>query len=1654
MFQKLNSFILLLFVGLFSTQNIQAQYGNEWINSSQSYYKIPVAETGIYRLSYETMTTAGLPASTVNPASFQLFHRGIEQAINVVDGGDGVMNTGDYILFYGEKNDGTQDSKLYADPQQNLNPYYNLYSDTTAYFLTWGTTLGKRIEQKNETATTNASYFWQESLLSLSELYVNGQNYSRGSNNETWLSDFDAGEGWGSSVINTGNTRNFTLPILNVSTTSGQQAQAEIRLAGRSASGPNASLLINSNNIGLLSPSPSFKSTATYNLNFSPNLMGGTEVQVGVQVNLQSLSVGYIKLRYPQNLDLSNQDNTYLYVPATGTPGSATGFVLQNVPTGTVVYDISNEDVRQLQGNVTGSQISFVVPDSENERKLYLSTSFLNAEISPVNFQNLDPSLFDYLIVSHKQLRQSIANSSDVIQEYADYRSSVAGGSYEVAIWDIDILYDQFNYGEKSPLAIKNMAKYFFDNGTPQFLLLIGKGISFPNYTYFIGNPRQDATFYALDLVPPGGYPPSDVVYTTNIDPAFPQAPAIPTGRINATQAQEVLNYLNKVKEFEAVGNQPWKKDFVHLSGGNDEAEQQILRNYVDFFKTIAEGDFLKADVITYSKQTNEAVELINIAEEVNEGVGLITFFGHSAKTITDIEIGFASDDLQNYNNKERYPTILANGCELASIFYDVETLSEDWIYTADRGAIAFIGHSLVGFTIPLRRYSTFFYEYAFTDLNYIGKPIGNITQKIIQSYPVGINELDVSHTQQMILQGDPAIAVTGGNQVDYTVLSENTSLQTFDGSAVNASADSLSLQIAVANLGIALDNSFSVSVTRTLENGNIEQYFSSTNYEAIEATDTISFTIPFTAAAQGFNRFEIEVDYLGEISELDELNNIGIIDVVIPGAKVKPLLPANYAIVGNSTVKLSTIINEDVNPERQVIIELDTSYTFNSAAKTSITLPASQLTSWEASLLPNTSDTITYYWRSNYEDAINNPEALWGESSFTHIAGSNEGWGQMDFPQFRESDLELVLNNIFQKKWTFDGVQKSIEIETFGTTYPGDLTSESVIYYDGIPLSIGGVFCSDNTIRLVRFRQQNGDVQLVFGSNACGRLPSLVNIYDNNQILSENRLNTYIDAIPDGDYVALFTTGNINFDSWSNDLKNKLGELGANTTGFGPINTLANGHPYILFGQKGAGVGTAQEIISPSVSAPTSRKISLDTGIDFFAEEGKIISTVIGPASSWQSLHHTIVQETNDAVELDLIGTDLNGVSTTLQANITNTSLDLTSIDANQYPFLQLELTLKDDVDLTPAQLNNWFILYQGVAEGFLNKETIGIENYQISDKQEGETFDLEFAFENIQNVNYLADSLEVEYKIINQTQANTVTRTVKIPTPQANGTVRFSTTIETLGLAGENELQVFVNPRIVPEVAYDNNILVVPFTVIEDEIPPFVEVVVDGRQVLDGEIISPTPIINIRLTDNNPFIPVADTSGVTILFKKDCEDCEYEQLRYSSPNVRWVNQDGVTDVEYEPEKLEDGIYRLQVQGRDASNQLSGNNTYEISFEVINESSITHFYPYPNPFSTSTRFVFTLTGSNIPNRMKIQIMTVSGKVVREITKDELGPIHIGNNITEYAWDGRDEFGDQLANGVYLYRVLMDTDGQGFEHRTTAGDQAFKQGYGKMYILR
>jgi len=280
------------------------------------------------------------------------------------------------------------------------------------------------------------------------------------------------------------------------------------------------------------------------------------------------------------------------------------------------------------------------------------------------------------------------------------------------------------------------------------------------------------------------------------------------------------------------------------------------------------------------------------------------------------------------------------------------------------------------------------------------------------------------------------------------------------------------------------------------------------------------------------------------------------------------------------------------------------------------------------------------------------------------------------------------------------------------------------------------------------------------------------------------------------------------------------------------------------------------------------------------------------------------------------------------------------------------------------------------------------------------------------------------------------------------------FDAKFYSLEYFGDNLLTVFMNPRIQGEQLYENNILQANFTVLPDNVNPVLDVAFDGIKIMDGDIISPTPLISIQLRDENKFLVRQDTVGINMYLSK-CDSCERVRLNYDGQNVQYfASQDNNFRLEYRPERLEDGKYTLSVDAQDESGNRAGAEDYKVNFEVVNKSSLTHFYPYPNPFSTKMHFVFTLTGAEVPDDIRIQIMTITGKIVRTITKDELGAIRIGDNVSDFTWDGTDEYGDKLANGVYLYKVDIRDNQLSFEHRETAKDNLFKKNIGKIYIMR
>ncbi|HRD39317.1 MAG TPA: T9SS type A sorting domain-containing protein, partial [Bacteroidia bacterium] len=124
---------------------------------------------------------------------------------------------------------------------------------------------------------------------------------------------------------------------------------------------------------------------------------------------------------------------------------------------------------------------------------------------------------------------------------------------------------------------------------------------------------------------------------------------------------------------------------------------------------------------------------------------------------------------------------------------------------------------------------------------------------------------------------------------------------------------------------------------------------------------------------------------------------------------------------------------------------------------------------------------------------------------------------------------------------------------------------------------------------------------------------------------------------------------------------------------------------------------------------------------------------------------------------------------------------------------------------------------------------------------------------------------------------------------------------------------------------------------------------------------------------------------------------------------------------IKYPFSELSEGSHRLSLKVWDVQNNSS---TAYTDFVVAKsaEMALTHVLNYPNPFTTKTQFFFENNQCCQSVKVNIQIFTISGKMVKTISENVYNE---GFRSPGIEWDGKDEYGDKLAKGVYIYKLSV-----------------------------
>jgi hypothetical protein len=1669
-------------------------YNNEWIDFSKTYYKFKIAADGLYRIPESVLAGAGL--ASVSAQNFQLFRNGVEVPI-YTSVASGPLGSSDYIEFWGRMNDGKPDKALYYNPAYQQTTHWSLETDTAVYFLTVNTT-APTFHFNNATNDTTGNLLPSEPYF----MYTTGTYYKQYINpgyaqivgEYIESSSYDMGEFWGTTFIYP--------PTSSVSTPGNPDLQNNLNVYN---GGPNSTFKFGA--VGCADNPRSFQAFINNTIIADSTMNSFNDLQITKTVPTSLLSSGsanvffvdncavstidrtvvsFYELTYPRQFNFNNQANFYFELAA-----KPAGYFLNitnfNAGASTpVLYDLTSGN--RYSAIVNGGTLSFVLPGSSSQRKFVLvsedpsNVSTVNSLTTKsfVNFANTS-NQGNYIIISNPYLYTG-SNNNNPVFDYKNYRSSNAGGGFNATVVDINELVDQFAFGiKKHPLSVRNFITYARNRFAikPQYVFLIGHGVTYDQYIVNETDPNSEI----LNLVPTFGAPASDnKLSSADVTQAVPLTPI---GRLSVVSGSEIEGYLSKVKEYENVQQtapntilgRGWMKNVVHVTGADDPYLGTVLCNYMQNYQQIIQDTLFGGNVTTFCKATTTEVDQISdqqLTQLFNTGFSILNYFGHSSAAT----LAYNLDDPTNYSNQYKYPVFYVNGCDAGDLFvYDIarvvssnKSLSETYVLAKERGSIAFVASTSYGIVNYLNILINGLYN-LITNQDYgssLGKTQIDALQNLINAAPGDYYAR--LHAEQMTLHGDPALKINNESLPDYDI---ETAGVVISPSFISVADSSFTVNAHFVNLGKYVLDSLLIVVTRQYPDGTTGVVLKK-KIAPVMAQDSLVFSVPILASRdKGQNYITITLNADNSIPEVTTANNAVKTGVFIYLDEARPIYPYDFAIVNKQGQHLYASTANPTAPTNQYTMEIDTTSLFNSPSKiTKFVTSVGGVLEFDPGI--SYKDSTVYFWRVSIVPAQGSLYH-WDVSSFIFLSTSTPGFDQSHPFQHTESVASGMYMDSASRNWLFTPIENNVFARAL--IYPTASNAQASFTASINSNAILGPGCNYdelifNVIDPITFipwtNNFSGPTGLYKSELAtCG----VQRQYGFNYLYSDSadrkKAMDFMDSIPNGFYVLVRNnaspTTNTYINQWmadtavygsNNSLYNKLLQAGCLV-----IDSFTSPRAFAFLYKKGDRSFIPQYTVTQGIYDITSISAECQSS----GLSGAVTSPKFGPAKQWQQLHwagKSLETPSTDTVSLQVIGVDTLGNQTSLyNLNTGNASYDISTVSAAQYPYIQLKMSATDSTHATPYQLKYWMLNYVPIPEGaiapnlyFTCKDTLQI----------GEKLEFAVAFKNISISAF--DSMRVNMTVVDK---NNVTHVLQLPRkkPLISGdTLIVSYELDTRSYLGLNTLYIEFNPNNdQPEQYHFNNFLYQNFYVKTDQTNPLMDVTFDGVHILNQDIVSAKPHIQIKLTDESKFALLSDTSLAKVQVRYP--DGSLHNYSFNTDTLRFTPATNTSNnsatIDFYPAftsqiNPEGDQYTLYVSAKDASGNPAGT-PYQISFTVITKAMISNMLNYPNPFTTSTAFVFTITGSQVPQNIKIQILTITGKVVREITEDQLGPLHVGRNITEFKWNGTDAYGQRLANGVYLYHVVTNLNGKSLDKYKSAGDntdQYFTKGYGKMYLMK
>jgi uncharacterized repeat protein (TIGR01451 family) len=678
--------------------------------------KIEVAHEGWYQITQPELLKAGLDPN-VDPASLQLFAEAVEQPMQITGatGGPGGFGPQAAINFYGTAID-------------------TLYSGTRVYWLVGNEGSGARIAQLQPGSGSNVPpqnfpytvELRQHTTYFTALLTPNGNNF------------------FGALVSPTPVEQ--SLQTVHFDTTTSTPARLEVVLQGVISGVPHdVTVALNGTTLGDVTFTGQDKGKYQASVPAGLLLDGTNTVTLTAQNGEYDTSlVDYIRIVYPHTYVADS--NELKFTGRAGDELVVTGFATAPL----AVLDITDPN----QPVALAPTLSSVNGKYEIEVQVPFTTT---APSNPIRHTLLAVSAdrvasAEGVHANHPSRWHSAQAGADIAMvTYEDFASALsplvsahASAGKSSAVVPINDLYDEFNFGERSPYVIRQFLQSANTNWkvTPKYLLLNGRASL---------DPRNYLGFGYLDFVPTKMVPTSSL--ETASDDWFSDftdsgMPTVATGRLPVATADDATTVVGKITAYESAStNGPWTAQALMVADVND------TENFTQDAQTVQAqlpATMQATDVFSGTVGTSAARQ--DIISGINSGQLLVNYLGHGSEEQWSGSDIFDETAVTSLTNSSQLPVFLIMDC-LNGFFQDVyqQPLGVTLLLAPNGGGVAVLASSGLNQPTPQTRLATLL---VWNMLNSARPTLGDSILKAKSQ----ISDPGVRRTY--VLFGDPAMQV------------------------------------------------------------------------------------------------------------------------------------------------------------------------------------------------------------------------------------------------------------------------------------------------------------------------------------------------------------------------------------------------------------------------------------------------------------------------------------------------------------------------------------------------------------------------------------------------------------------------------------------------------------------------------------------------------------------------------------------------------------------------------------------------------------------------------------------------------------------------------------------------------------------------------